>query len=80
MQAGIAQLLAWKAAAIGLWFVLLFVLERARPAAAPRLAEPGWRRLSRNAALWAGNALLSPLVVVPVSAFAAGLAPQWRPA
>ncbi len=80
MQAGVDQLLAWKGAAVGVWFLLLFGLERWRPAALPRLAEPGWRRLARNAALWAGNAVLSPLVVVPVSAFAAAAAPAWRPA
>ncbi|MGO8915103.1 MAG: sterol desaturase family protein [Stellaceae bacterium] len=79
MQAGIDQLLAWKGAAVGLWFLALFALERWRPAARPRLAEPGWRRLARNAALWAGNAVLSPLVVVPISAFAAGAALRWRP-
>lgn len=79
MQAGIGQLLAWKGAAVALWFVALFALERVLPAAQPRLAEPGWRRLLRNAALWAGNALLSPAVVLPVSALAAAAAPQWRP-
>ena len=79
MQAATEQLLAWKGAAVGLWFLALFALERWRPAARPHLAEPGWRRLARNAALWAGNAVLSPLVVVPVSVLAAGAAPRWRP-
>jgi sterol desaturase/sphingolipid hydroxylase (fatty acid hydroxylase superfamily) len=79
MQAGIAEILAWKSAAVALWFLLLFVLERALPAAGPRLAEPGWRRLGRNAALWGGNALLSLAVVVPVSASAAVAALRWRP-
>ena len=79
MQAGIEELLAWKGVAVGAWFLLLFAAERWRPAALPRLDEPGWRRLLRNAALWAGNAVLSPLVVVPISAFAASRAPSWRP-
>lgn len=80
MQAGVDQLLAWKGAAVGGWFVLLFALERWRPAASARLAEPGWRRLIRNAALWVGNTVLSPLVVLPLSALAAASAPAWRPA
>ena len=80
MQVGVDQLVAWKGAAVAAWFALLFCAERWRPAAAPRLAEASWRRLARNAALWAVNALLSPLVVVPVSAYAATHALDWRPA
>jgi sterol desaturase/sphingolipid hydroxylase (fatty acid hydroxylase superfamily) len=80
MQAGIEQLLAWKGIAVGLWFALLFAAERWRPAAVAQLAEPWWRRLLRNAVLWAGNAVLSPLVVVPLSVLAASHALAWRPA
>jgi sterol desaturase/sphingolipid hydroxylase (fatty acid hydroxylase superfamily) len=80
MQAAIGDALAWKTAAVAAWFVLLFALERAWPAARPRLAEPGWRRLARNASLWAGNTLLWPLAVLPVSTLAVALAPHWRPA
>jgi sterol desaturase/sphingolipid hydroxylase (fatty acid hydroxylase superfamily) len=80
MQAGLETLLAWKSAAVGAWFLLLFTAERWRPAAVPRLSEPGWRRLLRNALLWAANAVLSPLAVVPISAFAAQQALAWRPA
>ena len=79
MQLGVDELLAWKGAAVAGWFVLLFVAERWHPAAAARVAEPSWRRVARNAALWAVNALLSPLVVVPVSAYAAMHALGWRP-
>ena len=79
MQDGFNSLLAWKGVGVALWFVLLFAAERWRPAAVPRLAEPGWRRLARNAALWVANIALSPLLVVPISAFAAGQALQWRP-
>jgi sterol desaturase/sphingolipid hydroxylase (fatty acid hydroxylase superfamily) len=79
MQAGIEQLLAWKGVAVGVWFALLFFGERWRPAAVPHLAEPPLHRLLRNAALWAGNTLLSLLVVVPASAWAATQALDWRP-
>jgi sterol desaturase/sphingolipid hydroxylase (fatty acid hydroxylase superfamily) len=79
MQVGIEQLLAWKGAAVAAWFALLFVAERWRPSAPPVLAEPSWRRLARNAALWAANVVLSPLIVVPVSAYAAVHALAWRP-
>jgi sterol desaturase/sphingolipid hydroxylase (fatty acid hydroxylase superfamily) len=79
MQAGPELLLAWKGVAVGAWFVLLFALERWRPAAMPRLAERRWRRLARNAALWAVNTVLSPLVVVPISAYAAAHGLGWRP-
>jgi sterol desaturase/sphingolipid hydroxylase (fatty acid hydroxylase superfamily) len=79
MQAGIQQFLAWKGVAVGAWFALFFIAERWRPAASPRLAEPSWHRLSRNIALWAGNAVLSLLVVVPASAWAAAQALDWRP-
>jgi sterol desaturase/sphingolipid hydroxylase (fatty acid hydroxylase superfamily) len=80
MQVGAEQLLAWKGAAVAAWFALLFAAERWRPAAAPRLAEAPWWRLARNATLWAVNALLSPLAVLPLSAFAAAHALDWRPA
>jgi sterol desaturase/sphingolipid hydroxylase (fatty acid hydroxylase superfamily) len=73
------ELLAWKGAAVGLWFAALFVGERLLPAVTPRLAEPGWRRNLRNFALFLSNAVLSPLAVVPISAFAAAHALAWRP-
>ena len=80
MQVGVEQLLAWKGAAVAVWFALLFAAERWHPAAAPRLAEAPWRRLTRNGALWALDAALSPLVVLPVSAYAATHTLDWRPA
>jgi sterol desaturase/sphingolipid hydroxylase (fatty acid hydroxylase superfamily) len=80
MQAGLQQFLAWKGVAVGAWFALFFIAERWRPAASPQLAEPPARRLLRNAVLWAGNVVLSLLVVVPASVWAAAKAPDWRPA
>jgi sterol desaturase/sphingolipid hydroxylase (fatty acid hydroxylase superfamily) len=79
MQAGIQQLLAWKGAVVLVWFALFFLAERLRPAAPQRLAQPPWRRLLTNFALWAANVALSPLVVVPISAYAAAHALPCRP-
>ena len=72
--------LAWKSAAVLAWLVLLFLVERLRPAAPRPTGEaletglgrvPGvWRRVGRNLALWLMNAGLSPLVVLPVSLLA----------
>jgi sterol desaturase/sphingolipid hydroxylase (fatty acid hydroxylase superfamily) len=77
---GVDHLLAWKSLGVAAWFALLFALERWRPAVTPRLAEPDARRIARNAALWLMNTLLSPLVVVPISVYAAAHALPWRPA
>lgn len=86
MDAFAEPLLAWKSYAVAAWFVLLFAVERLRPAApAPLMAagEPaaGWPRVGRNLALFALNTALSLLVVVPLSAWAArhGLVerPSW---
>lgn len=76
------QLLVVKTAVVAVWIAALFVGERLLPAA----SEPGdrigvRRRLGRNAAFWLLNTGLSPLVVVPVSAWAStmalGLRPEW---
>jgi len=79
MQAAIDPSLAWKLVAVPTWFMLLFLAERWRPAALPRLAEASWRRLLRNGALWSINTALSPLVILPFTAFAATKALTWRP-
>jgi sterol desaturase/sphingolipid hydroxylase (fatty acid hydroxylase superfamily) len=85
MQEMVQDLLAWKGLAIVAWLALLFGLERWRPAApAPvdRAAAEGrwgWRRVARNAGLWLINSGLSPLVVVPVSLWAASHGLGWRP-
>lgn len=74
-------LLAWKGAAVLAWLALLFLAERALPAAAPApdTGSP-WARLGRNAALWGANTGLSVLVVVPITAWASLHALAWRPA
>jgi len=69
--------LAGKALVVAAVFAVLFTVERAWPAV-PR--RGGWRRVGRNLGLWAMNAGLSPLLVVPLTAWAATLAPWQRPA
>lgn len=83
-------LLTWKAAAVLVWFALLFAGERLAPAAPRPLSRPvprdrsgpadGARRLTRNLALWLVNVGLSPLIVLPLSLWASAAAPDWRPA
>jgi sterol desaturase/sphingolipid hydroxylase (fatty acid hydroxylase superfamily) len=82
MDVSVHQLLAYKSTAIGLWFALLFVGERLRPAAVTARGWFGdWPRLAGNAGFWAINALLSLTIVVPVSHWASdvdlGLRPGW---
>jgi sterol desaturase/sphingolipid hydroxylase (fatty acid hydroxylase superfamily) len=71
-------LLVAKASVTLAWFALVFAGERLWPAA-PRLPEIGLRRLGRNGALWFINTLLSPLIVLPVTAWAVGHSLGWRP-
>ena len=75
------DLLAYKGLAAALWFAVLFVAERLAPAAPLPLALAGRMsaRLGRNLALAAVNFALSPLVVLPLTALAAGHALPWRP-
>jgi sterol desaturase/sphingolipid hydroxylase (fatty acid hydroxylase superfamily) len=49
------------------------------PAPAPAGASGGWWRVGRNLGLWLANVGLSPLVVLPVSLWAAGHHLGWRP-
>ena len=76
-----ADLLAYKGALVGIWFAGLFLAERFWPAAPrpPAVARAPLARLARNLALAAINFLLSPLVVLPLTALAAGHALAWRP-
>ena len=85
MEYSIEALLPWKGAAVIAWLVLFFTVERLRPAVreAPAAADAGisggWRRVARNLGLWLANVGLSPLVVLPVSLWAAGHHLGWRP-
>ncbi|MCA3555062.1 sterol desaturase family protein [Aestuariivirga sp.] len=72
----LSGLLAFKVAAVLGWLVLLLALERMFPLAK---VVGGFRRVAKNLSLAGFNALLSPLIVVPVSAFAASHALGWRP-
>jgi sterol desaturase/sphingolipid hydroxylase (fatty acid hydroxylase superfamily) len=72
------HLLAYKSIAVGLWLAAFFIAERLNPAA-PFPPRAGVSRLMRNAGLAAINLLLSPLIVLPLTAFAAGNALSWRP-
>ncbi len=81
----VADLLEWKAAAVGVWLLLLFVGERLRPAAppprghAPDEPEGGWHRVARNLSIAFVNFALSPLVVVPIAVWASAHQFGWRP-
>ncbi len=81
MQEPGAQILAYKSMAVLLWLAVVFAAERLWPAAPyPDAAPPKWRRILGNGVLWGLNAGLSPLIVLPLTAWAAGVAPNWRPA
>ncbi len=75
--------LAAKAYAVAAWLLAFFVAERLFPAdraaAAHPFAPPRLHRLARNGGLFLLNFVLSPLVVVPVTAYAAAVHPPWRP-
>lgn len=82
----IELLLTYKGFVVAVWLLLLFLGERLLPAVPPPVDRPqepagGLRRLGRNAAFWAINLVLSPLIVLPVTAWAAanglGLRPAW---
>jgi sterol desaturase/sphingolipid hydroxylase (fatty acid hydroxylase superfamily) len=75
------DLLAYKGIVVGLWLAVFFAAERLNPAA-PFPAGEGslGARLWRNAGLAAINFALSPLIVLPLTALAAGHSLAWRPA
>lgn len=79
MEGVTETLLAYKTVAVGVWIALFFVAERLAPAAVVPLDGRGKTlRLLSNAGLFGANALVSVAIVVPVSAWAALTAPDWR--
>lgn len=77
----IAQdLIEIKIVVISLWFFMLFLRERLNPMAVlpAAVAKGQMKRWGRNLGLFGINTLLSPLIVLPLTAFAAGLVPDWR--
>ena len=79
MQDAVATLLALKGGLIIAWMACLFLAERLIPAApVPAVVHPR-RRLISNAVMWGLNGLLSPLAVLPITAWAAGHTLPWRP-
>ena len=74
------DLLAHKAIAVGLWLAIFFVAERLNPAAPFPAAEGSLgSRILRNGGLAAINFALSPLIVLPLTAFVARHGLAWRP-
>jgi sterol desaturase/sphingolipid hydroxylase (fatty acid hydroxylase superfamily) len=79
MQPPVQTLLLWKSLAVGLWLAAFFLAERLAPAAVAPADVAPWRRLGRNAGLYLVNIGLSPLLVLPLAAWAASHALPWRP-
>ena len=83
MENGEDLLALGKMAFVGLWLLGLVLAERLWPAAplpqAISRAADGWRRLGRNLGLWLLNLGLSPLIVLPLSYWAAAHQLAWRP-
>jgi sterol desaturase/sphingolipid hydroxylase (fatty acid hydroxylase superfamily) len=81
------DLVSLKVALVGAVLAVFVVYERLRPAAGGpllvrlgRASRAGWRRLGRNLGLFGLNALLAPLVVLPITIWAAGFEAGLRPA
>lgn len=79
MQDILATLVAFKAVIVGAWFLLWFAGENLRPAAPAPSGGDARRRWLSNAALFIVNTGLSPLVVLPVTLWAASNSLDWRP-
>ncbi len=68
-------LLALKSGVVAAFFIAIFLAERVWAAA----RRPDSNRVIKNGLLWVLNALMSPLIILPISAFAAAHALNWRP-
>lgn len=81
----IKALLFAKTTLAGGWLAAMLIAEQLFPAAIPSDPDPGepagkHYRLGRNLSLWIINLILSPLIIVPLTAWTAGHALQWRAA
>lgn len=79
----ISNLLLAKTTLTSGWLAVLLVAEQLFPATTPADPDPGEpagksHRLGRNLSLWIINLILSPLIIVPLTALAADHALQWR--
>ncbi len=72
----VTWLASWKGGIIAALFITFFVLERLRPVSA---SIGGWPRVAKNLGVASLNFVASPLIVIPVTAFAVSHAPAWRP-
>ncbi len=79
MEELLASLIAAKAIIVIGWFVLWLGIEQIWFVATAPAGKTAWKRWGRNAALFAGNTVLSPLLVLPVTLFAANHGLSWRP-
>lgn len=72
-------LLSYKGVVAFIALFLLFIVERRLPAAKPvSVASDKSRRLGRNLSLWGINALMSPLLVIPLTMLATTQGAGWR--
>lgn len=72
-------LLSYKGVVAFIGLFLLFIVERRLPAAKPvSAASDKSRRLGRNLSLWGINALMSPLLVIPLTMLATTQGAGWR--
>jgi sterol desaturase/sphingolipid hydroxylase (fatty acid hydroxylase superfamily) len=82
-QAGVQLLLGAKSLVVVGWLALMLGLERLKPATPWKQGADGFsqpRHVFHNLSFWGLNALLSPLLVLPVTLAAAAHAIPWRPA
>ncbi len=85
MEQALDALLGWKALIVATWLAAFFISERIWPSASmpQEVAAQDHgpvRRIARNAGLWLINVAISPLIVLPVSLWAAQHGLGWREA
>jgi len=79
MDGFVETLLTYKAIVIGVWLAVFFIGERVTPSAEVPLDRSGKiGRLISNAGLFGANTILSLIMVVPFSLWAASVGPEWR--